>query len=356
MKTIKLFAFLFVSILLFSSCSDDNDFPVDDPDQPTQPENPQGAYANGFFVTNEGHFPDAGSITFVSHDLSTTQQNVYATVNDGGTVGSVVQSMFFDDKGRAYIIANNSNMITVVDRYTFEKVGTITEGLNLPRYGVVENGKAYVTNQGNQSFVAVIDLTSLSVIKTIDMSEYNTVEFIKEGGNNDMIYVQNASFGGGNTISVIDPATNTIVNTYQTASGLDSFVIDDNILYALTESKLQEFIINGAPDPMTTIPLNYESKVHNLVIENDKIYFTSGKSVYTMDDMATTAPAEPLFTYSTNSAWGAMYGFAVEDNRIYIADGGDFSSDSFVEVHNINGDLIEKVTVGIGPNGIYVND
>src|SRR5699024_4008906 len=144
MKTIKLFAFLFVSILLFSSCSDDNDFPVDDPDQPTQPENPQGAYANGFFVTNEGHFPDAGSITFVSHDLSTTQQNVYATVNDGGTVGSVVQSMFFDDKGRAYIIANNSNMITVVDRYTFEKVGTITEGLNLPRYGVVENGKAYV--------------------------------------------------------------------------------------------------------------------------------------------------------------------------------------------------------------------
>src|SRR5699024_8863886 len=189
-----------------------------------------------------------------------------------------------------------------------------------------------------------------------DMSEYNTVEFIKEGGNNDMIYVQNASFGGGNTISVIDPATNTIVNTYQTASGLDSFVIDDNILYALTESKLQEFIINGAPDPMTTIPLNYESKVHNLVIENDKIYFTSGKSVYTMDDMATTAPAEPLFTYSTNSAWGAMYGFAVEDNRIYIADGGDFSSDSFVEVHNMNGDLIEKLTVVIGPNVIYVND
>lgn len=359
MKTTKLFALLFIGALLFSSCSSDDDVLIKDPENPTQPEqpeNPKGAFANGFFVTNEGHFPDAGSVTFVSQDLSFTQQAVYASVNGGGTVGSVIQSMFFDEKGHAYIIANNSNMITVVDRYTFEEVGTITEGLNLPRYGVVENGKAYVTNQGNQSFVAVIDLASLSVEKTIDMSEYHTVEFIKKGGDNDMIYVQNASFGGGNTISVIDPTTNTIMKTYQTGDGLDSFDIDDNILYALSENKIQEYVLGAGTTTATEIPLNYESSVHNIVLENDKIYFTSGKNVYIMDDMATTAPAEPLFAYATSSAWGTMYGFDVDDNRIYIADGGDFVSDSFIEVHSLNGDLIQKVTVGIGPNGVYFND
>ena len=50
-----------------------------------------------------------------------------------------------------------------------------------------------------------------------------------------------------------------------------------------------------------------------------------------------------------------MYGFAVENDRIYIADGGDFSSDSFVEIYSLNGSLLKNITVGLGPNGFYFN-
>ena len=50
-----------------------------------------------------------------------------------------------------------------------------------------------------------------------------------------------------------------------------------------------------------------------------------------------------------------MYGFEVEDDRIYIADGGDFSSDSFIEVYSTEGNLLKNIRVGLGPNGFYFN-
>src|SRR5699024_11982313 len=64
------------------------------------------------------------SISFVSNDFQTVEQHIYEAVN-GGDLGSVTQSMFFDDQGRAYIISNGSNFVTVVDRYTFEKIDRI---------------------------------------------------------------------------------------------------------------------------------------------------------------------------------------------------------------------------------------
>ena len=66
---------------------------------------------------------------------------------------------------------------------------------------------------------------------------------------------------------------------------------------------------------------------------------------------ASEEPDTPLLSYSGSYA----YGFAVEDDRIYIADGGDFSSDSFVEIYNTSGTLLENITVGIAPNGFYFN-
>jgi len=51
-----------------------------------------------------------------------------------------------------------------------------------------------------------------------------------------------------------------------------------------------------------------------------------------------------------------MYGFAVNNNKIYVAEGGDFSSDSEVYVYSLTGALLDTFSAGVGPNGFYFND
>lgn len=316
-------------------------------------------YENGFFVLNEGS-QTAGTVTYVSQDLQTSEQAIYQFVNEGDDLGNYVQSIFFDGD-LAYIISNGSNLITVVNRYTFELVGKVDSGLNVPRYGVVENGKAYVTNQADFStneddYVAVINLQSLEVEQTVVIGD--VVEFIEE--ENGLLYIQNATYGTGNHISVFNPTTNQVENTLTTADQLNSFEIEDGIIYALSANSIQRYNINSL-EMISAVDFSFGTQENplsaaNLDIEDDQIYFTVSNSVYTMVINAEEAPEEAVLTYNSNSAYGVMYGFEVEDNRIYIADGGDFGSDSFVEVYDLQGNLLNNITVGVGPNGFYFND
>lgn len=314
-------------------------------------------YENGILVLNEG---GTGTVTYISEDLQTSEQAIYQAVNSGDDIGAYAQSIFFDDD-LAYIISNGSNLITVVNRYTFELVGKVDSGLNVPRYGVVENGKAYVTNQADFStneddYVAVINLQSLEVEQTVVIGD--AVEFIEE--EDGLLYIQNATYGMGNHISVFNPTTNQVENTLTTADQLNSFEIEDGIIYALSANSIQRYNINSL-EMISAVDFSFGTQENplsaaNLDIEDDQIYFTVGTSVYRMGINAEEAPEEAVLTYNSNSAYGVMYGFEVEDNRIYIADGGDFGSDSFVEVYDLQGNLLNNITVGVGPNGFYFND
>jgi len=51
-----------------------------------------------------------------------------------------------------------------------------------------------------------------------------------------------------------------------------------------------------------------------------------------------------------------MYGFAVRNNHIFIADGGDFTANSKAYVYSLTGTLQKEFTVGVGPNGFYFNE
>jgi len=346
MKLTKFLAAAFIGSILFTSCSSDDDF-SDKPDEPL------GNYDNGILVLNEG---GTGTVTYISEDLQTSEQAIYQAVNEGDDLGAYTQSIFFDDD-LAYIISNGSNLITVVNRYTFELVGKVESGLNLPRYGVVENGKAYVTNQADYTtdqddYVAIINLETLEVEQSVVIG--NTVEYIEE--EDGLLYIQNASYNIGSKISVFNPTTNTVDNIIETETGLNSFEIEDDAIYALSGNALEKFNLNTL-ELESTLALSYDlGAAANLDIEDDQIYFTVVNSVYTMAMNADVAPEDALLTYNTSSAWGVMYGFEVEDDRIYVADGGDFVSDSFVEVYDLEGNLLSNITVGVGPNGFYFND
>ncbi len=351
MKISRLFFVLFLGVLLFSSCSENNDIPINP--SPTNPQNQP--YANGFFVLNEGQFPNAGSVTFVANNLDSVEQDVYQHVNNGEDVGGGLQSMFFDDKDRAYIVSNVANFVTVVDRYTFKKEKRITGtagDFNTPRYGVTEDDKAYITNAGT-NHLTVVDLNSLTVEKTIKLD--GPSEYILEG-DNGLLYVQEAIYNTGNKIAVIDPQTGQVIDTIITAPNLNSIAVEGIFLYALTPHKIQKFDIRHNNTEIGSVALNYADNAANITVEDNMLYYTVGNKAYKISTNATTAPTTPVLTYSSNSPYGMFYGFAVEDNRIYVSDGGDFSSNSYINVYDLQGNLLKTIGVGIGPNGFYFND
>lgn len=352
MRINKLSLLALLGVFILNSCSND-----DDNLEPL----PEGDYTDGFFVLNEG---GVGTVTYISDDLNTVEQDIFAAVNpEASDLGAYTQSIFFDDDN-AYIISNGSNLITVVDRYSFELVGVIDEGLSVPKYGVVFEGKAYVSNNNTyddytydnnnppatyDDFIAVIDLETLSVETTISTASYT--EQIEE--ENGLIYINGSSFGYGNSINVLNPDGNTL-STINTVFGVNSFEIEEGTLYALSANTYQSIDLNSEEE-LNSFIFEELPSTSNLNIENGIAYFTSGTSVYQMSLNATEEPSEAILTYNSDSDYGVMYGFAVENDRIYIADGGDFSSDSFVEIYSLNGSLLKNITVGLGPNGFYFN-
>jgi len=333
---------LFISLI---SCENDDDV--------TTPPLPEGEFTEGFFVLNEGGI---GSVSFISNDFSRVEQQIYSNVNNDDDIGQFVQSMFFDENDRAYIISNGSNLITVVNRFTFEKVGEITNSLDVPRYGAVINGKAYVTNQASfttnaDDFVTVIDLESLEVDTTIP---FNTiVENIITDGNK--LYVQNAAFGTGSGITVIDPASNSIEEEIQTGDALQSIFINANSLFALHGSGMDRINMNTQEVSLTLDLPSEISGANNLKIFNGVFYYTFANNVYKTPLSESSLSSEPFISYESNSQFGTMYGFAVNNGLVYISDATDFASDGFVEIYDLDGILVFETSVGIGPNGFYFN-
>lgn len=316
------------------------------------------AFENGIFVVNEGQFPNPGTIDFITSDLKFTVRDIFSQVNGEKTdLGGGLQSMFFDDADHAYIISNVGNFITVVNRYTFEMVGRIDTGLSVPRYGVVVADKAYITNQGDfmtneDDYVAVINLEDYTLEEKITVG--GPAEHIFDGANGHL-YVEGAAYGIGNQVFDLDLAATEITELTRTEEELSSIVLDESALYALTVGKLQQFNLHTG-DLENTVDLPSEQAPGKLRLHEGKLYYTVGTAVYSIPVTLENVGTIPVLTYESDSDFGAMYGFEVHQSKIFVAEGGDFASDSFVRIYDLEGNLLEEAAVGVGPNGFYFND
>ena len=98
----------------------------------------------------------------------------------------MVQSIAFSEDN-AYVILNDANSVVVVDRYTFEFVGSINTGFDNPRYMAIVGDKGYITNWGadtfttNDDYLAVLDLdTNTLEEETITLS-YGVEQIVAAG-------------------------------------------------------------------------------------------------------------------------------------------------------------------------------
>lgn len=338
-----------LSVSLFVSCSSD-----DDNDES------KGQYENGFFILNEGS-AGQGSVSFSSDDFSVFTKDAYTAANGTDLLGKYAQNIFFDGDN-AYIIAGGSNVINVVNRYTFKLIAKIDSGLANPRYGVVKDGKAYVTNANTYSYinpatgntddyVAIINLTTNKVESKIELNataDRLVLEdgklYITEQYNNDKLLIVNITTKALETPVVI-------------GSGADTIEEENGILYILRKpygesSEIVKVKISDKSVSKVTFPETLDSAGF-LDISDNKIYYTVGSSVYSINTSAASISTSAIFTASSVAN---LYGFAVNDNKIYLADSGDYKADSKAYIYNLTGTLQKELTVGVAPNGFYFND
>lgn len=358
MKFSKLVLLAFVSSIFFVSCSDDDNNTVD---------TPLGSYDNGVLILNQGNFGQGNaSVSYLSNDFETFQNNIYALVNPTLTLGDTGQDIGLYEN-LAFVVLNASNKIQVVNRYTMEHVATVSTGLSNPRYIAFSNGKGFVTNWGDggsatDDYVAVLNLSTYTVSSTIAVAE-GPERIVEE---NNKLYVAHAGgYGYGNKISVINGATNAFVtaitvgdvpNSLEVENGSLYVICGGNPYYAPTETAGSLVKINLSNNTVTNT-INFPAATHpsNLVIDNNSIFYTIDDEIYKSTLAATTLPATPLFTTTAQGVYG-VYSFAVENNKIYVGDAVDYNSNGKVYVYSATGTLEEDHTVGVIPAGFYFND
>lgn len=347
----KIILSIFAMSLLIVSCSTDDD------DSTTEP---LGAYEDGIIVSGEG---SPSSISFISEDLLTSENQIYFNVNNEAT-GLYLQSMGFNDD-KAYIVVD-AGTITVVNRYTFEKLGTISTGLTVPRYIAFDGDTGYVSDWGDpfdatDDYIAVVNLNTNLVTGTIPVSE-GPEQVLEESGK---IYVSHkGGYGVNNVISVINTADNSL-ETITVNDVPDELFIDESGDLLLLSSGANQYWLTPAvitEAAITRINLSNNSIISNLefpsgqhpslmTYEDGIAYYILNNEVYSLVDNATSLPTTSLFNITASYA----YGLSVDDNQLFVTD-ASFTENSTLLVYDItSGAETNSFSVAVGASKIYFN-
>jgi YVTN family beta-propeller protein len=360
----KFYKFLLIAtfgaLFLYSCSNDDDAIVIIDPVEPDE----TFAFENGFLVTNQGPFNTGfGSVDFVNADVTTIDNDIYQDVN-ADNLGNVVQSIGFSGD-LAYVVANISNRITVVNRFTFEEVARIETGLENPRYFIEANGKGYVSNWGDpfvttDDYIAVIDLTTNQVTGTIPVGE-GPEEMLFNRFN---LYVANkGGFGVNNTLTVIDPTTDMVASTINVGDVPNSLQLDTNgNLWVLSEGS-PAFTGNETAGTLTRINTDSNQIITTFVfgmtehpnylnIFGDDLYYFLGGDVF-----KTTTASFETSTTPILSGVNFFNMFVVNNGATLIGcNAADFASIGTLEVYNLQDNtLTTTLSAGIIPDNVYVN-
>lgn len=360
MKRLNKLVLAIASLSILAACSDDDD----------TIENPiAGDYQNGIFVSGEGSGSVMGSISFVSNDFATTEQQVYQNVNNDD-LGLYLQSMsFYEDN--AYIVVD-AGTVTVTDRYTMEKEATITTGLTLPRYMTFANGKGYISDWGNafdetDDYIAVVNLESYTVETTIPVGN-GPEQLVVSPDGNKLFVSHKGAYSTNNIVSVISTTDDSVTTTIEVEDNPDEMVItDSNQLVVLSEGNIiydEDWQPTGYTDAaLSVIDMDSNTLVSATLFDegnqpslmaynNGTIYYVLNGAVYVANDSVSELSDFPMLLLEDINA----YGFAVNDDYIFVAN-ASFTGQSELEVFDAaTFSEVESFTAPVGASKIYFNN
>lgn len=321
-------------------------------------------YQEGLLVSNEGPFNNGfGTVSFINSLLTEVDNDIYQDVN-GDNLGNIVNSIGFNEND-AYIVANVSNRITVVDRFTFEESARIETGLENPRYFEAVNGKGYVSNWGDpfvttDDYIAVIDLTTNMVTATIPVGE--GPERIITNGNRLYVALK-GGFGFNNQVVVINPNTDTVETEITVGDVPESMAFSSTgDLWVLSQGNpsFSDNETSGQFDRIDTLTQTvvettaYTALEHPsyLNIVDDELFYYLNSAVYKANTLDFNIPAAAEF------ALPLLYNMFLPDNRTLIGcNAGDFASPGNIVVFDaITGAPLTSIEVGVIPGNVYLNE
>ncbi|MDN3665707.1 DUF5074 domain-containing protein [Algibacter miyuki] len=323
-------------------------------------------FENGVFVLNEGGFGYGNASVSVLTSTGFIENNAFSTQNSGAALGDVAQSMAFEGD-YLYIVVNYSNYVKVVNRNTLALVATISDQMSNPRNIAFYNGKGYVTNWGDGSdvsddYVAVIDLATNTVTETISVVE-GPEEIVEHNGI--LFVAHQGGYGFGNSVSVIDTATNS-VESIAVGDVPSSLEVDATNLYVLCSGSPNYNPTGETTGSLFKIDLtDYTNKTayafaglshpELLVLDTTSLYYVLGNEVFKMALSDTALPSTSFIDLSTE---GVQNPYSMEkiENRLYIGDAISYTSESKLFIYGNDGSFVNNYDVGILPSGIYYND
>lgn len=375
MKTrdfLKLLVMMLAVPFVFAACDNDDDpVPVPTP-EPTPIPDPEPDYSvpedqQGLFVFNGGNQGSSidGSLSFINFSKQEVSNNVFAAKNNRSLGGTVQNGAVF--KGALFIAVYGSKTIEVVDKLTLESVkqiatpstsdgpryvvaddtyvyaslysgevirinpatneidNTISVGPN-PEEMVIANGFLYVVNSDGLNYdngyvngksVSKIDLSSFTEVKKIEVG-VNPTRIATDGTNVYALSTGDYTPENPSSIWKIDAQD----NATDTGIGASWLAVQDGVLYT----------INSVFDEnwMTT---NYYITYNLSDMSVNSSAFLGENVVDAPAGICIDAEGGNLFVSSYNLA----YGYA------------SYDTEGYVNQYDLNGNLVKKYDVGVGP-------
>ncbi|NJL13464.1 MAG: hypothetical protein HC913_10960 [Microscillaceae bacterium] len=315
-------------------------------------------------VVNEGNFQSAdGTLSTINSQTGAVSLEAFASTN-GFPVAATIQNVI-EHNGLYYAVCNAPDKIEVFRKDNFASVATIRPGFgapvvfNSPFSLAIIGNTAYVSNWGTLNFTTFIWENSTLVkvnLLTNALEEAITLDaqpqhlLVIDG----KIYM---ALVGSDEIAVFDPATDQITERIEVPAGPDRMVLDRNDRLWVICNSGALVRINPATNAVEATISNIPNAGFNekMVIddEGDTLYWLSSagfpttNAVYSLDITQTTAPTTPIIS---GQNWYGI-GISPDTDLLYVADSKAFQSNGEVLRYQANGQPIDTLAAGRGPNG-----
>ena len=345
MKINQLIKVLSLAIILFTSCSDDND---------STP-----SFFTDVLVINEGNFLSAeGSISGYSSNTDSVQLDIYKNIN-GFAIAATVQRVV-EFNGNYFMTTNNPDKVEMLNGNSLQTMNAIITDLATPfsfagsgNVGFISNWGTYnsATYQFENPFISVVNLSDFTISSKIDW-DFQPQDLLVVGSN---LYISNVN---ASNISVMDINTLQVTESIETPYGPDKMELDaeGDIWVICTSGNLVEI------DPSTNAIKKTISEVSTSGF-NEKMTFNSAKdmiyylstsydvnwnattSVFACATSATQAPTTPIVESTS------FYGLGVDGDVLYVGDHNNYQGNGTVYMYDLEGNELGSFESGIVPNG-----
>ncbi len=349
MKTSSIFfrlGALLAAVFYFSGCS--NDSPVT---TSVKIQSTKGAY-----ILSEGTLTSPGKLSFYSSVNDTFYQSIFSN----GVLGLYPDGLIFS--GDNLFVTEQGNFGGPGKLHKLDTNGAVILssspfGTN-PYSAAFASNKIYVTN-GPASSVSVLDVNSLSLLKTINVGVYPQ-EILAIGNK---VFVGNQSVYSGaqdSTISVIDAVHDSVVATIIVRKNPSSLALTNdgnllvgcpapsNIIYKIdisTYAKLDSMISNEGF--ISDISVDINSAV---------AYFIGGLNFSGDRIIKLDLSSKTFTTIIIANAGSTFYGYCYDsDNKKhYVLDAFNFSVDGKAYIYDISNTLQRTFSTGVGPRRVVI--